>query len=103
MTIETRKENAPTTPPLDELRATVQARYGAVAQRVADGGQATATCCGPAEGSRGGCGGAASETWGPITADLYEDGDTAGLPTAALLASLGCGNPTALAELSEGE
>ena len=87
---------------LDELRATVQARYGAVAQRVADGVQADASCCGPAEGSSGCCGGT-SETWDPITADLYEAGETAGLPTAALLASLGCGNPTALAELAEGE
>src|SRR5689334_23895400 len=87
---------------LDELRATVQARYGAVAQRVADGGQANASCCGPAEGSSGCCGGT-SESWDPITADLYEAGEVAGLPTAALLASLGCGNPTALAELSEGE
>src|SRR5207244_6801359 len=47
--------------------------------------------------------GATSETWDPITADLYQAGQTAGLPTEALLASLGCGNPTALAELAEGE
>ncbi|MBA4073234.1 MAG: arsenite S-adenosylmethyltransferase, partial [Gemmatimonas sp.] len=50
-----------------------------------------------------GCCGATSESWDPITADLYEAGETAGLPTEALLASLGCGNPTALAELAEGE
>jgi arsenite methyltransferase len=87
---------------LDELRATVQARYGAVAQRVAEGAQANASCCGPSESSSGCCGGT-SETWDPITADLYEAGQTAGLPAEALLASLGCGNPTALAELSEGE
>jgi arsenite methyltransferase len=87
---------------LNELRATVQARYGAVAQRVADGEQAGASCCGPAEGSSGCCGGT-SESWDPITADLYAAGEVAGLPTAALLASLGCGNPTALAELAEGE
>src|SRR6476469_7350658 len=96
-------EGQGTTPlTLDELRATVQARYGAVAQRVASGAQATASCCGPAEGSSGCCGGA-SETWDPITADLYEAGETAGLPAEAVLASLGCGNPTALAELHEGE
>src|SRR6476659_3176722 len=96
-------EGQGTTPlTLDELRATVQARYGAVAQRVADGVHADASCCGPAEGSSGCCGGT-SETWDPITADLYEAGETAGLPAEALLASLGCGNPTALAELSEGE
>jgi SAM-dependent methyltransferase len=90
----------PTT--LDEIRATVQARYGAAAQRVADGATTGASCCGPAEGSSGCCG-ATSESWDPITADLYEAGETAGLPAQALLASLGCGNPTALAELREGE
>lgn len=41
--------------------------------------------------------------WDPITANLYEDAETAGLPAEALLASLGCGNPTALAQLHEGE
>ncbi|MBW8770268.1 MAG: arsenite methyltransferase [Gemmatimonadetes bacterium] len=102
MTTNTRDTDDATPSALDELRATVQARYGAVAQRVADGVQANASCCGPAEGSSGCCGGT-SETWDPITADLYDAGETAGLPTEALLASLGCGNPTALAELSEGE
>src|SRR5204862_3023556 len=43
------------------------------------------------------------ESWDPITVDLYEAGETAGIPTEALLASLGCGNPTALADLREGE
>src|SRR5690242_7616832 len=102
MTTTTQDLHGTTAPTLEELRATVQARYGAVAQRVADGGQGNASCCGPAEGSSGCCGGT-SESWDPITADLYEAGEVAGLPTAALLASLGCGNPTALAELSEGE
>ncbi|HEX7939266.1 MAG TPA: arsenite methyltransferase, partial [Gemmatimonadaceae bacterium] len=54
------------------------------------------------EGSSGCCG-ATNETWDPITADLYDAGQTAGLPEQALLASLGCGNPTALAELNPGE
>jgi SAM-dependent methyltransferase len=90
--------HVPTT--LDEIRATVAARYGATAQRVADG--APGVCCGPTEGSSGCCG-ATSETWDPITADLYDAGQTAGLPEQALLASLGCGNPTALAELKPGE
>jgi arsenite methyltransferase len=102
MTTSTHDLHGTTPPTLEELRARVQARYGAVAQRVADGVQASASCCGPAEGSSGCCGGT-SESWDPITADLYEAGEVAGLPTAALLASLGCGNPTALAELSEGE
>jgi arsenite methyltransferase len=87
---------------LDEIRATVQARYGAAAERAASG--APSVCCGPAEGSgSSGCCGATSESWDPITADLYEAGQTAGLPEQALLASLGCGNPTALAELKPGE
>jgi len=87
---------------LDEIRATVQARYGATAQRVLEGSAIPASCCGPAEGSSGCCG-STSETWDPITADLYEAGETAGIPAEALLASLGCGNPTALADLREGD
>jgi len=87
---------------LDEIRATVQARYGATAQRVLEGATSPSSCCGPAEGSSGCCG-SASESWDPITADLYEAGETAGIPAEALLASLGCGNPTALADLREGE
>ena len=93
----------PTTMPttLDEIRATVQARYGATARAVtADTG--SSSCCSPADASSGCCG-STSESWDPITADLYEAGETAGLPAEALLASLGCGNPTALAELGEGE
>src|SRR3954463_6245251 len=92
------KLKVPTT--LDEIRESVAARYGATAQAVAQG--ATAACCSPVDGSSGCCG-STSEPWDPITAVLYEAGETAGLPAEALLASLGCGNPTALAELSEGE
>jgi arsenite methyltransferase len=84
-------------PSLDALRATVEARYGAVAKRVAEGAT-DASCCGSS-----GCCGTTSETWDPITSDLYDAGQTSGLPAEALLASLGCGNPTALAELREGE
>jgi SAM-dependent methyltransferase len=79
------------------LKETVQARYGDAAKRAASGD--TASCC---TGSSGCCG-ATTESWDPITANLYDEGQTAGLPAAALLASLGCGNPTALAELREGE
>jgi arsenite methyltransferase len=49
------------------------------------------------------CGRAASGCADPITSNLYSDQDTGALPEAAVLASLGCGNPTALAELREGE
>ena len=87
---------------IEEIRATVQARYGAAAQRVADGATTGSSCCAPADASSGCCG-ATSESWDPITADLYDAGQTAGIPAGALLASLGCGNPTALAELAEGE
>ena len=85
---------------IDEIRDTVKARYGGIAQRVAEG--ATASCCGPASGSSGCCGGT-TESWDPITSDLYEAGQTSGIPAEALLASLGCGNPTALAQLNAGE
>jgi SAM-dependent methyltransferase len=53
-----------------------------------------ASCC----GTGGSCG-----STDPITRDLYDSVTTATLPEAAVLASLGCGNPTALAELKEGE
>ena len=49
------------------------------------------------------CGTPAFEHAGPITSNLYSDQETGELPEAAVLASLGCGNPTALAELKEGE
>jgi arsenite methyltransferase len=83
----------------DQVRDVVRERYGAIAQRVADGA-APASCCG---GESSGCCGTTTETWDPITSDLYDEGQRAGLPAEALLASLGCGNPTALAELHEGE
>lgn len=89
-------------PTLEEIRATVRARYGATAARVAAGETKGSSCCAPADGSSGCCGSTA-ESWDPITSELYDAGETAGLPSEALLASLGCGNPTALAELAEGE
>ena len=84
-----------------ELRTTVRERYGEAARRVADGAVG-ASCCGPAAGSSGCCG-STTESWDPITANLYDEGQAAGVPAEALLASLGCGNPTALADLREGE
>jgi SAM-dependent methyltransferase len=79
--------------PLDPaaLREVVQAKYGEAARSVREGG---AACCGD-----GCCGGARD----PITADLYDAAQTAGLPAEAMLASLGCGNPTLLAALQPGE
>jgi arsenite methyltransferase len=90
---------------IDALTATVQQKYGAAARRVLDGVEtataAGASCCGPVSSC---CGAAAFDgTTDPITSNLYAMGETAELPSAAVLASLGCGNPTALAELREGE
>ena len=82
----------------EATRETVRKRYGAIALRVADG--SSAACCDP---SSSGCCGTSDERWDPITSNLYDAGEAAGIPPAALLASLGCGNPTALAELREGE
>ena len=73
------------------LREVVQAKYGEAARSARNGET-------PACGCACGC-----DTRDPITSDLYEAQETAGLPAEAVLASLGCGNPTALAELKEGE
>jgi arsenite methyltransferase len=86
---------------ISALRETVQGRYGEAARRVLDS-KSAASCCGPATGSSGCCG-ATTESWDPITADLYDAGQAANVPAEALLASLGCGNPTALANLNPGE
>jgi arsenite methyltransferase len=81
------------------LTATVREKYGAAAKRVIE--SAGGGCCGPVNSC---CGGAAFDgTVDPITAGLYVLGETDELPQAAVLASLGCGNPTALAELRAGE
>lgn len=83
----------------DELTAAVREKYGAAARRVLSGEGVPAECC----VSSGCCGGAATASCDPITSKLYVAGETDELPEAAVLASLGCGNPTALAELREGE
>ncbi len=77
----------------DELRETVRTKYAAQARRVIDSASA---CCEPSC-----CGGTAAAD--PITGNLYESEDVSGVPEDALRASLGCGNPTALAELKPGE
>jgi arsenite methyltransferase len=73
------------------IKETVKEKYGQIALQVASGRKG---CC----GSTPSCGGS-----GPITSNLYEAEETAGLPTEAVVASLGCGNPTALAQLNPGE
>jgi arsenite methyltransferase len=96
----------PKAEPVSPLRDAVRERYGAAARRVAEGAAAgetlAASCCAPAEGSSGCCGNSTT-SWDPITVNLYDEGQAAGIPAEALLASLGCGNPTALADLHEGE
>src|SRR6476659_1959000 len=82
---------------MQDVKSSVKEKYGQAALRVSEG-NTDASCCGSS-----GCCGATTESWDPITANLYDDGQAAGIPMEALLASLGCGNPTALADLSEGE
>src|SRR6266849_1853281 len=70
----------------DQIKATVKAKYGEAALRVLGGER----------GSCGGPGGACG--CDPVSSDLYDAAETAALPVGAVLGSLGCGNPTALAE-----
>jgi hypothetical protein len=76
----------------DDIKEIVKEKYARAALRVTavDG----ASCCGSAS-SRGEC--------DPITSGIYAGSDTSALPAEARAASLGCGNPTALAELKPGE
>jgi arsenite methyltransferase len=80
-----------------DLKASVQQKYGEAARHVSEN-TTDATCCGSSA-----CCGATTEAWDPITANLYDDKEKADVPAEALLASLGCGNPTALAQLKKGE
>ena len=85
------------TAPDSTLKATVKEKYGHAALRVSEGATAA-----PCRGSSACCG-ETTEAWDPITSDLYDEKQKAGIPVEAVLASLGCGNPTALAALNEGE
>ncbi len=76
----------------DQVRETVREKYAESARRVAE---AKGCGCGPS------C--CRSESVDPVTSNLYGDDEIASVPEAALAASLGCGNPTALAELHPGE
>ncbi|MGA2215758.1 MAG: arsenite methyltransferase [Bryobacteraceae bacterium] len=76
-----------------DIKEIVKAKYGEAALRVASGGS---SCCG-ASASLEGCG------VDPITSNLYSARETGQIPESAALASLGCGNPTALAKLNAGE
>jgi SAM-dependent methyltransferase len=76
-----------------DIKEVVKEKYGQAATRVTMGGGST--CCGAS-----GCG---TGDIDPITSGLYDAAQTGVIPEEAVLASLGCGNPTALAELKEGE
>src|SRR6187455_730621 len=77
---------------MNAIKEAVQGKYTQAARQARSGAPAscgcgTSSCCGP----------------DPITSNLYDDAQAAAVPAEALLASLGCGNPTALAELKAGE
>jgi SAM-dependent methyltransferase len=75
---------------MDAIKEAVQRKYGDAALQARSGAKTGCGCgtsCGP----------------DPITSNLYDEAQVAGVPAEALLASLGCGNPTALAELKTGE
>ncbi len=75
-----------------DIKEVVRSKYGEAARRVAAG-----------ETSGCGCTSSAIPCCDPISSNLYASGETQGLPEEAVLASLGCGNPTALAQLNPGE
>src|SRR6202140_1694407 len=74
------------------IKEVVKEKYGQAALRVSTGGS---SCCGAGPALDGGC--------DPITSNLYDVTQTTQLPQEAVQASLGCGNPTALANLNPGE
>ena len=90
-----------TTQNQDQLRDAVRQRYAAAATRVAQEHALAESALPVVEPA--GCCSTSSDTRSVITGDLYAVDEVAQLPTAAVLASLGCGNPTALAELKAGE
>ena len=75
-----------------DIKDVVREKYGQAALRVTTGGS---SCCGATAASGSGC--------DPITSNLYDASQTGQVPEEAMLASLGCGNPTALANLNPGE
>jgi len=76
----------------ENIKEVVREKYGQAALRVQTGGS---SCCGASAALDGCC--------DPITSDLYDAAQTLHIPEEALKASLGCGNPTELAQLTEGE
>src|SRR6202048_1754565 len=75
-----------------DIKTVVKEKYGQAALRVKSGGS---SCCGATAASDACC--------DPITSNLYDPSQAGQIPEEALLASLGCGNPTALARLNPGD
>lgn len=117
---ETSQNPAATRNPAEpELKEQVRRRYAMAAQAASEGRRATCGPVAPATGTAGagsentgcgcgcGCGSEADSTGAlprdPITDDLYSPEEASVIPQEAVLASLGCGNPTALADLAPGE
>jgi SAM-dependent methyltransferase len=75
----------------ESVKEAVTTKYGAIAREVA-----------AAKRAGGGGGGCCGGTCDPVTRDLYQPAEVCGIPEEAVLASLGCGNPTALADLAPG-
>ncbi len=78
---------------MSAIEQAVTEKYGAIAAAISQSTAAKASCCAPAA-----CG-----CDDPITSNLYSDAEQGAVPADAVAASLGCGNPTALAELKPGE
>src|SRR4051812_32539443 len=82
-----------------ELKEIVKEKYGEAARRVITGNGLPADCCSQTSC----CDGSAAASCDPITSNLYDEAQAGQIPEAAFKASLGCGNPTALAKLNPGE
>jgi arsenite methyltransferase len=82
-----------------EVKKTIKEKYGEAARRVIEGKGLPADCCSKTSC----CDGSAAASCDPITSNLYDEVQARQIPEQALKASLGCGNPTALAQLNAGE
>jgi len=85
------------------LREEVRSKYAAAARAVLEPGAGVAASCCGGSAADSCCGGSAAEAVGGFSENLYREGETDGLPEEAVLVSLGCGNPLAVADLHEGE
>jgi SAM-dependent methyltransferase len=82
-----------------DIKEAIRQKYGEAARRVTTGEGLPADCCAASSC----CSGSAAPACDPITSNLYDESQSGEIPGEALKASLGCGNPTALARLNPGE